>query len=183
MLVCALDLSTARVLRCTDCACIQILQIKLKCSDFLLVRIGLIGMAVAFMFISFFENIYCFFGACVMLGFGGLISPAAMSIVSIRTSDKDQGLAQGAFSANTSLSSILAQVTFDALFILGNTQYNSAGFAFYFAFAFCLIALACAVGFERTLSDEKETATDESGDINQSLIGQSMVADDAANNE
>ena len=158
---------------------IQILQAKLKCSDFLLVRIGLVGMAVAFMFISFFENIYCFFGACVMLGFGGLISPAAMSIVSARTSDKDQGLAQGAFSANTSLSSILAQVTFDALFILGNTQYNSAGFAFYFAFAFCLIALACAVGFERCLTDEKEASNEESGEINQSLMAQSMVADDS----
>ncbi len=158
---------------------IQILQAKLKCSDFLLVRIGLVGMAVAFMFISFFENIYCFFGACIMLGFGGLISPAAMSIVSARTSDKDQGLAQGAFSANTSLSSILAQVTFDALFILGNTQYNSAGFAFYFAFAFCLIALACAVGFERSLTDEKDASNEESGEINQSLMAQSMVADDS----
>jgi MFS family permease len=181
--MCSLHFSTARVLHSSDCDCIQILQIKLKCSDFLLVRIGLVGMAVAFMFISFFENIYCFFGACVMLGFGGLISPAAMSIVSVRTSDKDQGLAQGAFSANTSLSSILAQVTFDALFILGNTQYNSAGFAFYFAFAFCLIALACAVGFERTLINEIETPSDESGEINQSLMGQSLVADDAANNE
>jgi MFS family permease len=181
--MCSLHFSTARVLHSSDCDRIQILQIKLKCSDFLLVRIGLVGMAVAFMFISFFENIYCFFGACVMLGFGGLISPAAMSIVSVRTSDKDQGLAQGAFSANTSLSSILAQVTFDALFILGNTQYNSAGFAFYFAFAFCLIALACAVGFERTLINEIETPSDESGEINQSLMGQSLVADDAANNE
>ena len=102
-----------------------------------------------------------------------------MSIVSARTSDKDQGLAQGAFSANTSLSSILAQVTFDALFILGNTQYNSAGFAFYFAFAFCLIALACAVGFERSLTDEKDASNEESGEINQSLMGQSMVADDS----
>jgi MFS family permease len=183
MCICALDFFTARVLHSSDCGFIQILQIKLKCSDFLLVRIGLVGMAVAFMFISFFENIYCFFGACVMLGFGGLISPAAMSIVSVRTSDKDQGLAQGAFSANTSLSSILAQVTFDALFILGNTQYDSAGFAFYFAFAFCLIALACAIGFERTLINEKETPSDESGEINQSLMGQSLVADDAANHE
>jgi MFS family permease len=162
---------------------VQILQNKLKCSDFLLVRIGLIGMAVAFMFISFFENIYCFFGACVMLGFGGLISPAAMSIVSVRTSDKDQGLAQGAFSANTSLSAILAQVTFDALFILGNTQYNSAGFAFYFAFAFCLIALACAIGFERSLTEEKDVSNEESGDTSQSLLGQSLAENVASNDE
>jgi MFS family permease len=162
---------------------VQILQNKLKCSDFLLVRIGLIGMAVAFMFISFFENIYCFFGACVMLGFGGLISPAAMSIVSVRTSDKDQGLAQGAFSANTSLSAILAQVTFDALFILGNTQYNSAGFAFYFAFAFCLIALACAIGFERSLTEEKDVSNEESGDTSQSLLWQSLAENVASNDE
>jgi MFS family permease len=166
----------------------QILQLKLNCSDFLLIRIGIIGMVVAFTLISFFENIYCFFGACITLGFGGLISPAAMSIVSIRTSDKDQGLAQGAFSANTSLSAILAQVTFDALFIVGNTQYNSAGFAFYFAFVFCLIALACAVGFERSLSTENEQpgcdASDGSGgDINESLMGQSLISVDASDTE
>ncbi len=118
-----------------------------------------------------------------MLGFGGLISPAAMSIVSVRTSDKDQGLAQGAFSANTSLSAILAQVTFDALFILGNTQYNSAGFAFYFAFAFCLIAFACAIGFERSLTDEKDASNEESGDTSQSLLGQSLAENVASNDE
>ncbi len=118
-----------------------------------------------------------------MLGFGGLISPAAMSIVSVRTSDKDQGLAQGAFSANTSLSAILAQVTFDALFILGNTQYNSAGFAFYFAFAFCLIALACAIGFERSLTEEKDVSNEESGDTSQSLLGQSLAENVASNDE
>jgi MFS family permease len=148
-------------------------------------------MVVAFSLISFFENIYCFFGACITLGFGGLISPAAMSIVSIRTSDKDQGLAQGAFSANTSLSAILAQVTFDALFIVGNTQYNSAGFAFYFAFVFCLIALACAVGFERSLSTENEQPGSDGsdgsdgsgGDMNESLMGQSLNSVDASDTE
>ena len=134
-------------------------------------------MAVAFMFISFFENVYCFFAACITLGFGGLISPAAMSIVSIRTSNKDQGLAQGAFSANTSLSAILAQVTFDALFIVGNTQYDSAGFAFYFAFVFCLIALACALMFERTLANEKHESDDESLENAELLIGDQAQAE------
>ena len=138
-------------------------------------------MILAFTLISFFENIYCFFGACVTLGFGGLISPAAMSIVSVRTSDKDQGLAQGAFSANTSLSAILAQVTFDALFIVGNTQYNSAGFAFYFAFAFCIIALACAIGFERSLANEIDRPQSDGDDINESLIGQSLIVDGTHN--
>jgi MFS family permease len=160
---------------------IQILQVKLQCSDFLLIRIGLIGMAASFTLISFFENLYCFFGACIMLGFGGLISPAAMSIVSRRTSDKDQGLAQGAFSANASLSSILAQVIFDALFILGNTQYNSAGFAFYFAFAFCLIALACAIGFERSLINQKDEPDAEGEDVKQSVSGQSLFEDGTYN--
>lgn len=116
-----------------------------------------------------------------MLGFGGLISPAAMSIVSRRTSDKDQGLAQGAFSANASLSSILAQVIFDALFIVGNTQYNSAGFAFYFAFAFCLIALACAIGFERSLINQKDEPDAEGEDVKQSVSGQSLFEDGTYN--
>jgi MFS family permease len=134
-------------------------------------------MIVAFSLISFFENVYCFFGACVTLGFGGLISPAAMSIVSVRTSDKDQGLSQGAFSANASLSAILAQVIFDALFIVGNTQYSSAGFAFYFAFAFCIIALACAIGFERLLVIESDRPRSNGQDISESLIMQPRVAD------
>ncbi len=148
----------------------QILQVKLKCSDFLPIRIGIIGMIVAFTLISFFENIFCFFGACIILGFGGLISPAAMSIVSARTSEKDQGLAQGAFSANTSLSAILAQVTFDALFIVGNIQYNSAGFPFYFAFAFCFIALACAIGFEQSLANDERPDRDDIGESSSHAI-------------
>ena len=69
----------------------------------------------------------------------------------------------------------------DALFILGNTQYNSAGFAFYFAFAFCIIALACAIGFERSLANEIDRPQSDGDDINESLIGQSLIVDGTHN--
>ncbi len=135
--------------RCFSLDCFQILQLKLKCSDFVIMRLGLIGMAVAFMFLAFFQNIYLFFAACVTLGFGGLINPSANAIISTYVSDKDQGLAQGAFSSVSFLSAIVAQVIFEPLFILGITKYQNAGFPFYFAFAFCVIAVCCAVVFER----------------------------------
>jgi MFS family permease len=133
----------------------QILQNKLKCSDFLVIRIGIVGMAAAFSFLAFFKNVYMFFTACIFLGFGGLISPAANAIISTYISDKDQGLAQGAFSSVASLSAILAQAIFEPMFALGNSKYDDAGFAFYFAFTFCAIAFACAVIFEQTFRTEK----------------------------
>jgi MFS family permease len=112
-------------------------------------RIGLIGMSVAFTFLAFFENVYMFFAACVLLGFGGLINPSANAIISTYISDKKQGLAQGAFSSVTSLSAILAQAIFEPMFILGINKYQNAGFPFYFAFVFCVIAVLCAIVFER----------------------------------
>ena len=112
-------------------------------------------MAAAFSFLAFFKNVYMFFTACVFLGFGGLISPAANAIISTYISDKDQGLAQGAFSSVESLSEILAQVMFVPLYDLGNSKYDNAGFAFYFAFIFCAIAFACVVFFEQTFRTEK----------------------------
>ena len=112
-------------------------------------------MAAAFSFLAFFKNVYMFFTACVFLGFGGLISPAANAIISTYISDKDQGLAQGAFSSVASLSAILAQVIFEPMFVLGISKYDNPGFAFYFAFIFCAIALACAVIFEQTFRTEK----------------------------
>jgi MFS family permease len=131
------------------------LQNKLKCSDFLIIRIGIVGQAAAFSLLAFFNNVYAFFTACIFLGFGGLVDPAAHAIISTYISDKDQGLAQGAFSSVESLSEILAQVMFVPLYDLGNSKYDNGGFAFYFAFVFCAIAFACVVIFEQTFRTEK----------------------------
>ena len=133
---------------------LPLLKQSLGVSDLRLLVVGLVGMAVAFGAIAFFENVIVFFAASAVLGLGGLISPAAFTIVSTRIADCDQGLAQGAFAAVTSLSAVIAQVTFDSLFVVGNTSFHNAGFAFYFALGFCVIALACALAFERTLGDD-----------------------------
>ncbi len=132
----------------------QILKLKLKCSDFHIMRIGLIGMVAAFL-ILFLKNVGLFFTACIALGFGGLINPSANAIISIYISDKEQGLAQGAFSAVSSLSSLLAQAVFEPMFLLGINQYQNPSFAFYFAFAFCAISVSCCVMFERIFFTEQ----------------------------
>jgi MFS family permease len=118
-------------------------------------RIGLVGMAVAFMFLAFFTNVYMFFLACILLGFSGLINPSSNAIISKHISDKEQGLAQAAFSSIASLSAILAQAIFEPMLLLGISKYQNAGFPFYFAFAFCAIAFFCAVMFERIFVTEK----------------------------
>ena len=123
-------------------------------SDMRLMNFGLVGMCVSFGLIAFIVNVYIFFAAAACLGLGALISPAAFSIVSSRVSDSDQGLAQGAFSSVTSLSAVLAQVTFDSLFIVGNVKFHDPGFAFYFALAFSVIALGCAYQLGKALVAE-----------------------------
>ncbi len=123
-------------------------------SDMRLMYVGLVGMGVAFGLIAFFVNVYVFFTAAACLGLGALIAPAAFSIVSSRVSDSDQGLAQGAFSSVTSLSAVLAQVTFDSLFIVGNTKFHDPGFAFYFALGFSVLAIGCAHRLGRALASE-----------------------------
>lgn len=148
------------------------------CSDLSILHTGLLGMSVSFGLIAFIPNLTVFFFAAATLGVGGLVSPAAFSIVSSRTSQSEQGLAQGAFSAVTSVSSVIAQVTFDSLFILGNTKFNDPGFAFYFALGFCLLAFACALLFGRSLEAEERRSGhsdyselhDELADVNVIMI-------------
>jgi len=147
---------------------LPLLKQKFGVSDSRLIVFGLIGMATSFGVIAFIPDLVCFFAASATLGLGGLIAPAASSIVSSRIPDSEQGLAQGAFSAIQSLSAVLAQVTFDALFIVGNTQFDNPGFAFIFAFGFCIIALICAVIFQRLLVDDKPYARE--ADHSESLI-------------
>ncbi len=83
------------------------------------------------------------------------MDPASNAVISTYISDKEQGLAQGAFSSVESLSAILAQVMFVPMYDLGNSKYDNAGFAFYFAFIFCAVAFACSVMFEQTFRTEK----------------------------
>ena len=142
---------------------LPLLKQKFGMSDTRLIVFGLIGMASSFGVIAFIPDLVCFFAASATLGLGGLIAPAASSIVSSRIPDSEQP-----FSAIQSLSAVLAQVTFDALFIVGNTQFDNPGFAFIFAFGFCIIALICAVIFQRLLVDEKPYTKE--SDHSESLI-------------
>jgi hypothetical protein len=138
---------------------LPLLKQSLGVSDLRLLVVGLVGMAVAFGAIAFFENVIVFFAASAVLGLGGLISPSAFAIVSTRIADCDQGLPRRVRCRHLSLSAVIAQVTFDSLFVVGNTSFHNAGFAFYFALGFCVIALACALAFERALGDDDDSAT------------------------
>lgn len=156
--------------------------LKQLLTDVRLLIVGLVGMACAFGAIAFFENVFVFFVASAVLGLGGLVSPAAFSIVSTHIADCDQGLAQGAFAAVTSLSAVLAQVTFDSLFVVGNTAYHNAGFAFYFALGFCVVAVACALAFERALGDD-DAATRVSERHQTTDVYRSLATSDGNDND
>ena len=70
---------------------LPLLKQKLGVSDSSLIVTGLVGMASAFGVIAFIPNVICFFAAFATLGLGGLIAPAASSIVSSRIPDSEQG--------------------------------------------------------------------------------------------
>ena len=66
---------------------LPLLKQKFGMSDTRLIVFGLIGMASSFGVIAFIPDLVCFFAASATLGLGGLIAPAASSIVSSRIPD------------------------------------------------------------------------------------------------